>query len=870
MNATEVKLLKKKANQAFDKNDYQSAFKFLWKSGVDEFVAYSQKERPADRRKNLPAKTNWLELDFFWSDFLYQEDVFQKLFSSFHAQDLLHLHFTVQKKNSKKLLSELARQFPEVFIEAVRVNQLFLREDLIELITELELPESLKAHSATWKVLYHRDSTIWKQVEAEFGKLKTLSLNQLFVQAIIWIEQNRFGQSEQEEMHFSGVYSLFAELVSTQSDLAKLKFEAGLMYGCFYNKMVELSKMNPSKRLASLEIHPMMSLLSDWQALDTRIIEPYSFELATNVQDEGGKLTLFETPKRHYNWLVDEARYQFCQMQYQENGYRLLDSLEKEGIIKIPSNETNLNQTIYLKSCSTACFLMDLHLESIEDLLGGEKGGKLKNIFAMIGYCTNRLFRYNSELDSYANYNNYSTDWVDTYLPIFMEETFKNDRENFPFILKALSEYKALNEKVETAFDEIFTEQLLETFAYSPNKYFNRHNRNYDIWEQPFLKIGEHIFTPTFFFASNGFLFSYVQNEFLNRENNRKSRDKRKASEATRKGKQETEAMEKGIGERLSEKNKNWEIRVADNAFTNKMNPNGDVDIFLQDETATLFIQLKRTKFRLAPKEAYYESINVDAKASKQLNKAEKFLKKRTDLYEAKHKPTKWIVSTSFEKANTIVNDCRKINYFELLNALGNPNANTVKDLIVCLENDKHLHDFVSGKQSGKVNMYYESISLPIKPFNSHEYQHDFEITDNAKAQANAQLSKEAGQLFMDGKQQESINKYVKCIERFPENVVLYSILGNILYEGGLQDEAVQMYDASLALLPDDPFTCLRYAQLLEQMKEMFSSCTLFLDLAILYPLITGFSANAKRIYHNHNWNDFDKARLIEKIAKLH
>lgn len=856
VNATEIEALKKDANQAFDKEDYKSAFDFLWETGVDVFASYVSKKLEEEHKGGRKAK-KYPKNDFFWDGFIYQEDVIQKLFSSSHAQNLLHFYFTKLKRSSEKLISELSKQIPHVFVEAVRVNQLFLNDGLIGQLTKLELPDHLQAHSTTWKVMHEQDATIWNRVETEFEKLESFSFDQLFVQAIIWIEQNRFGESEQQEMHLSGLYCLFAELLTTQSSQEKQKFETSLANEFFFKKLMELSKLHSKKRLASLEIHPLMISLSEWQGLSVRLIQPYSFDLTTKVQDEGGKLTLREPPMGHYTWRVDEARYEFFQTRYQIKGAELLEFLKEEEAIKISQNERDMNESSYLKSCTTASFLKDLHLESFEDLFGEdeEQGGKFKHILAMIGYSTNRLFRYELQLYEADERNDYSKDWVETYLPVFMDEYFKKNRDNFPYILKTVAEYKALNEKAENASDEKFTEELLKTFAHSPEKHFDRHNRNYDIWEQPFLKIGEHIFTPTYFFASNGFMFSYIENELLKRRN-----------------KKNPEGMEQELGERLL--GKNWEVKVADSDFTSKINPNGDVDIFVQDETATVFIQLKRTKFQLTPKEAYYELVNVDEKATEQLNKAEKFLKERTDLYEAKRKPTKWVVSTSFEKTNVVINDCRKINYFELLNAISNPKLKTVKSLRAFLEKDEHLKDFISAKlkqQTKEKAEYLDSVSLPIECFNYCDYRHNFWVTDSKKAQKLDELSRQIDKLVHEGKHEKTVNKCLDYLDLNPLEGIAWSTLAGIIGKYGLRDNdaAFKILVKASELLPNDPYVHHIYALQLVERDYAFDGCMMMIELATMYPLMESFRTEAKEIYMDFNWNDFEKARLTMKLAKL-
>lgn len=116
----------------------------------------------------------------------------------------------------------------------------------------------------------------------------------------------------------------------------------------------------------------------------------------------------------------------------------------------------------------------------------------------------------------------------------------------------------------------------------------------------------------------------------------------------------------------------------------------------MEDDHTLLFIQLKCSYFRLNLKDAYNEAVLTEAKATQQLSDAEVYLSQSNDIYEIKHKPVKWVVSTSFENIGQMINGCHKINYLDLLDALENFKQMTLQEFIDVLEKDMVIKHFVA------------------------------------------------------------------------------------------------------------------------------------------------------------------------------
>ena len=160
----------------------------------------------------------------------------------------------------------------------------------------------------------------------------------------------------------------------------------------------------------------------------------------------------------------------------------------------------------------------------------------------------------------------------------------------------------------------------------------------------------------------------------------------------------------------------------------------GDTDVILHNNETVLLIQTKRTAFRLDSKSAYYESLQTDSKAIKQLNDSEKYFNSDNPIFNLKNRNVvKWVVSTSFEGTNNVIDSCRKISYFDIINTLSiNNSFNSLEEFITFFENDRlFLWKLKECNLSSNIDepkayhLYYSS-------FNSNKYNKYKSIYSNA------------------------------------------------------------------------------------------------------------------------------------------
>ena len=811
---TETQKINADAKSAFDKGDYPLAFQTLWKVGIADFVAYSQRE------DNKTKKTNWFTNKFFWESFVLTESVFDVIFKSDSAEQILHYYYSRFDIQVQKFETKLASKFPQTFVKAIRVNQVFLKPDRIENLNSIQLDSKFQLHQKLWKKVFEIEQTQWKVIETELSYVSEFSLNKILSHCIIWLETMRFTDSEQQSIHhLASVYSFFIELVLSKypeknRDIVDKEN--------FFNQFLETfsSQYKEKKAIEESPVSKLLIRISYWINFKEHVISPYSFDLNIEPIQENELVFFNSTPEAHYNWLANGVRYEVNQLNYILRGNEFVDYLEQNNLMRIPGKEEKdilLNRNLAGSKWATLLLFDDLACESFQ--IGTSRIEVEKLLSPLLTYSFNRLSRYEHSLKIHSET---SQSWSESFMKLTFQSIATNIRRE-PFFLMTESEYKQLNNEALSHLPEHFTGEVVQLFSYRPNpKYeFNRFQQRYDVWQKPFSKIGDFLFCPIMFFASNIWFYSFAQAALFQKTQ-----------------RSETENMENHLGDLI--KQKGWKVKVINNEETVKLK--GDVDIFVEDKDTLLFIQLKRTYFRLDLKDAYYEAINTDSKAAKQLIEAENYLENENSIYQIKHKPVKWIVSTSFENIGNKINGCHKVNYFELLNALKNPETKNLSDLVNELESDKNLKAFVATIFNAEIPIEIrQMVSETVKPlatFESKDYKKIIFSDNEKETEIYNSLFSEAIKLDMEGKYTEAIVLFQKCISLNPNDGDVFGAIANILADMSLFDNSFIAFKKALELLPNDPYISRNLTLALFEAGRFYDGLHLAIQLFEKFPML--------------------------------
>ena len=842
--------IKAKAVELFREARFLEALETLWKMDADEFILYVLNVRKASSRPD------WLLHEtagaLFWDEFVLRQDVFPRLFQSAYSEDLLLIYFKKSNRPGSKLLPALAENFPEVLLATIRASGVFLKKEWTDALSAFKTIPGFDIHVKTWAHLQTHESELWQHVLEKLSALPSCSVHELLAEVTIWLEQERFKSNEVKNIHrLARVYSLFVEKLLPLAPLREQKKE--LTEDEFFTVFLSRLKTKRHEAFAAL-----LGAADSWLYFYERIVEPYIYGPLIRPVEENEALFFRTSPEYHYASLVDGVRYEIVQSYYHTCGAELAEALEREGLVTIPkgsnSGDEERNRALAGLMHGTLLLLDDLCINSFtadtQSLTAAEF------LSPLITYSINRRVRYEEAL---MKHSASSSGWEETYWKVQFE-SIAEDIQKHPFVFTGREAYAQLNERA-LGISQAFSEQIIGEFGYDvPDAATDRFIASYDVWNNPFLRIGNSIFCPVLFFSSNGWFFSFAQHALLLR---RKSREYNK----------EITQMEDHLGKQFQVKG--WATKIITEGEAQQIN--GDADLIVEDETQVLLIQLKRTYLRLNLRDSYSEARMIDRKAADQLVKAEQYFRSRNRVYELKKPVTRWIVSTSLENIHTEIKGCRKINYFELLMALRSEGLASVGDLVRYMHSDKHLAALIDHAQGPDIPeeeaFVIRSLGLPIRMFEAKAYSQLFTSDDFTKTAAYAALYNEALEHCGKGEKNKAIELFHRCTTLNPFDAEPWGALANTLSDVRQFGQAFHCFEKTLLLLPGDPFTLRNYAFARMEAGQYFKGLMQLIGLYEKYPLMEQLKLQTMSAFVELSrqgvFSEEEFAALAKKLAAL-
>lgn len=588
--------------------------------------------------------------------------------------DLLYKYFVEQKKGySVTLEEELSKKFPEHFIKAIRVSQVFIDKNRLSYLKEFPFEGDLEAHIRTWEWIQREEEFLWNKVQDNLKSILEIDIHQVLIETIFWLETERYdSDSKEKRSELADIYNVFIKLYLHHSKQITINDSFNFSKN-FLESLLNKLKNNVE---INVSISKLLSSIGIWLKFKGAVLDPYCFDFNVIPKLQNGKFSLSESSESYAKWLLDGDRYDNNILNYQEKAGLVIQKEIENNELFIPGNtdediKNNLIGAVRLRKMKL--FLEDLSV--FHSKFRGQEQGLYKMFEQILGFSYNSHFRYELKLDEFKKT---SKNWFEAYFKLF-KYYFPRDIKVMPYVLISEEEYV---EKIKKALPQN-TKPISNAFSYLSyevlkDKEFDRFGIGYEVSCQPFIKLGNLYFSPMLFFANNDWFYAsgQVAIKYLGKNTNQRN--------------DTSEAMEKLLGYRFEEKD--YIVKVINCKEAGELI--GDVDVIVEDENTTLFIQLKRPYFRLNPKDAYFEFIHSDRKASQQLNKVEGFFNNdNSSIYKLTREPVKWIVSTSFEGINSSINSCVKINYFDILFALENKNFNSLKEFISYLEENRNLSE---------------------------------------------------------------------------------------------------------------------------------------------------------------------------------
>jgi hypothetical protein len=802
LNNKEIEI-KKAARLCYNNKNFDKAFEILKQLGSDGFIYFAL--HPDKKKK----RDSWFRNQSFFKNIMSDEEFLDDIFQSKYFDQMIHSYYT-GKDYSFEFELQFAKKYPEKFVQSVRVNQSFLDNDRLKFYSKVNLPEELKIHQTVWQFLKNRENNIWLDSKNLLERITELSVEEILVNIILWLEEFRFNDNSAHTLAIlANSYSTSITLILEATLGEKSHAISSDTFFQIYIKYLFRKKIDNN-------IREYLNKVSDWECFKHDTLYPYCYDSTIKPYIKNGNIYFGRSPEDYYKWELDGKRYEINKIKYSLDAEELVNVLISKNILNIPKGKDedhfhkNLILNIHLQQIGL--FLNDL---KIDYLVFGGKNISVRNLFTpLFSFTYNRNIRYEHSLQ---NFNSNSSDVFDS-LKEMQLESFESNILNLPYFLMSEIDYiKHINNSISNE-SEKYPEELIDLFSYTINNGHSRNTKYYDVWKKPFIKLRDKLFCPMLIFATNDWFYAFVQASLENYSN----------PFAIGQRKNSATEMEKYLTELF--RNKKMNANLVSDEQANKID--GDVDLIVSEGDVSLLIQLKRTAFRLDLKEAYLESVNSERKAINQLNDAERFLLKNNTIKIGKI-VRKWIVTTSFENISSIIDGCYKINYFDLISALSDPDIKSLNTLIIYCENDYRIRKIFKYSSDPFVNLIFKSMNLPLPLRDPSAYNEKVCVIE--KDNKIEQLFDKAKNADKKGKKKTAVKILDQCFRLNPNDYELWSYQANIYADMKEYKNSFLCFEKALSLIPDDPFILRNYALALIESGDKNSGLKIIEELVKKY-----------------------------------
>lgn len=640
------------------------------------FIAFTDLlSLPHHEVATLLSKNKWLDkpsiAQYFWNDFCLSHP--QMVFNGSASQTILNWYLKNFDQISDELNKILVKYYPGEFVKAIKRNRSFLNEDFLKRLClfTYSWPEDIySVDLLAWNDLQKSHIALQNEIGTCWHSIKGLKLEIILSGIIHWIEV-RFYQENYDlrKEELTWVYNYAMSYIFAKVDQDSFETEEEFIR----------TFLNTIKSSDNILVGKFLEKIEEWLKFETTYLSSYCFDDNFKPLIKEGILDFdFESQEVYNYWKEESERYQVNEKRYLDDALQIYNYQNERGELNIPSGDSeitkDINHLLYIYNIQADLFLGDLH---IRNLKFGTRSVQASNI--MVGlksYAANRKWRYVDPMNRFSKAGYSWGQSLNETIQLALKDKVSNPA--FPFMYISKDDLTAIYQNAIPELTKQEIDDLINHFSYvlKPGAKFDPFRYGYSVMLTPFIRIGDFLFTSTSFFASNNWFYSFGQRALI-----------LYANKYHKKEQTETAAeMEKDLGKLFEEHD--WHVKVCSNSEANAID--GDIDLFINDSETQILIQLKRTKFKINLASNYKDSFETDLKAAGQLNEAVKSLLPDGGIM-PNHQ--KWMVTTSFEGIFTEIDDCLKVNYFDLLWALRNKKYNSLKELKTYIESDGPFKD---------------------------------------------------------------------------------------------------------------------------------------------------------------------------------
>lgn len=818
---TKEKELKELAQREFNNGNYPVAISTIL--GLEENLVV-----------NFLLKKDWLLDPKFCEALTANENLLTLLLTLKRADELLFVHFDSAnwKTTDTSIVhfhKRIAELNPSLFVKLIRITQAFLKSPLRDKYSRFKLSNSFKVHQSVWSYYFNEESQAWRNMIHYVDRLlkENLAISAILIESTLAIEFNYCkNRTPKYTYEIAKVYSIFIQLYFSKQIDKEIPTPELLLK----EFKVRLSNKGPINESVEL----LFDSIQRWLFLKESVIIPYCFDLKIEPIEECGIIQFNRSAYDYYKWRLNGLRYDINRIDFDFEGSLLFKKHIESGIFKF-KEDINDAGIVYETKCQTQARALQLFLDELElnEFPEYSKHSSVRFFQPLIA--ASNMFAWFYEVRLHGTQPDSMTEWKRSFNEMYEKKPTHLGIDNVPYLYLTPKQLYDTHKGQAVLENDFKTEAktLIEPFSFERhNKPIDRFSLGYDVFKKPFFKLGEYVFCPIHFIAKNDWFYSIAQTA-LERMDYKSNFDLRKTS---------SWQMEEKLAKVLQNKN----IFVNHYEDTDFPNEEMDVDVLISDEKDVVLMQIKRTKFRLNSKDAYFEYINSDRKASRQLNCAKEFLDQQKNSPTNNKRVHKWIVSTSYENVLSEINGCLKVNFSDVLVAIKyfeSKNCGyTINDIVDYVEKDFQIRkviDIVKATYSENFSMRdYLQLkglreSLAINPnLNATQYAQldlplPLEYPDIYRQSMSGDT--EYDELFNNAISADSVGDKVlseryllECLKMKPKDIDAMGALANVLDDLNKPQEAYTFYQQAICLDSDDPFLKKNYIAFLLKygMKE--------------------------------------------------
>jgi hypothetical protein len=593
--------------------------------------------------------------NYFWNNYCLNN--FNLVFTNKACETFLNWYVKDFKKTNDFLNKKLVLHYSDAFLNAIKRNRVFLKNQFLLQIQQFDWSTKFNKELEAMKTLQKGHVELQNEIENAWKEIEHEDIFKILCVLVYWVDGHFF--SNYSNLYHEELRRVFDYTVSFID--SKERQIQGISEEQFSKLFIQ--SINQNQKIESL-----FEKIQKWVRFNSILLTNYCFQPNDYLEKNNDR----NNDARRYE--VNEKRYYF-QAKEKYNNHIKEYGIDQEAL-KIEKNE-KLVHLQYLQNWKTKLILDDLMLDDV--LFKRKTSSYFRLIQGLTLLSTSRNLLYSDPMKKIIG-NGFT--WYDGYKYIFQNAVKNNTEIPLPYFYHKKDYFISTYVKQLENITQKETSDIVNHFAFqfSSKNIFNPFHQSYNVMETPFIKIGEYMFSPVCFLGKNRWFYSATQKALTIYSNNFHVEERKKSSFE----------MEKFLAYAFELQGFNSKVINAKESSS----IDGDIDLFINDGESQILIQLKRTRFKLDLAADYKEHMEVDLKASCQINTAITSLKENKELgIEIYENPNNWIVTTSFEGLLTEVDGCLKVNYFDLLWALRHIKFNSLADLVKYMEEDRPFKD---------------------------------------------------------------------------------------------------------------------------------------------------------------------------------